>query len=59
MEDTRTESKTLTEGGSSRLANHLRLLIRLDAELNAYGPLASRAINLKSTPKKTGKSGTL
>ena len=59
MEDTSTESNTLTEGGSSKLANHLRLLRMLAAELYAYGPLAIRAINLKRTPRKTGKSGTL
>ena len=34
-EETRTESKVITEGGSKKLANHLRLPMMLEADLKA------------------------
>ena len=57
VEDTSTASKIFTDGGSRKLANHLRLPIMFVADLNAYGPLARKAMNRKSTPRRTGKSG--
>ena len=56
--ETRTASKDLTDGGSSKWANHFKLDKRFEADLYACVPLPRNVMNLNKIPRWTGKSGT-